>query len=298
MRSIPLPGTGAELPVVGQGTYRMGGSPAARTREVEALRLGISLGMTLIDTAEFYAGGRAEAVVGDAVADCRSRVFLVDKVWPSHADHAGVVQAVRGSLRRLRTDYLDAVLLHWPTRSVPLAETLRAFADLRRQGIVRHFGVSNFHGTWLALAERSLPAGERIAFNQVRYSVADRSIERATLPHARSRGHVVLAYSPLGLGRLARHPGYRVLRAVGERVGASPEQVALAWVVARGGVTAIPKAVAPAHVRANAAAGDLALSAEDLARIDGAFAAAVGARPPALPPWASFFRLAWTVAGR
>jgi diketogulonate reductase-like aldo/keto reductase len=292
MRWIELPGDGARLPVIGQGTYHMGGSPATRAREAEALRLGISLGMTLIDTAEFYAGGRAEAVVGDAVADCRDRVFLVGKVWPAHAAHGDAVAAVRASLRRLRTDRLDAVLLHWPTRSVPLAETLRAFADLRRHGLVRRFGVSNFHGRWLAQAEESLPPGERIAFNEVRYHVADRGIERATLPHARAKGQVILAYSPLGAGRLARRGAHPVLRQVAERLGVTPQQVALAWVVARGGVVAIPKAVAPDHVRANAAAGDLVLGEDDLARLDGAYAAALGARLPALPPYGAFFRLA------
>jgi len=297
MRGVDLPG-GGRVAAIGQGSYHMGQDARSRRREVAALRLGISLGMTLIDTAEFYSGGRAEAIVGEAVADCRDQVFLVDKVWPSHAGYAEAMAAVRGALGRLRTHHLDAVLLHWPTRSAPVSETLRAFADLRREGLVRHFGVSNFHGAWLSAAEAGLPAGERVLFNEVRYSVADRGIERATLPYARAHGQIILAYSPLGEGRMARHPRYAALAQVAKRHGASPEQAALAWVVAGGGVAAIPKAVSPAHVRANAEAGDLTLDAEDVAAIDEAFRAAVGARLPALPPYGAFFRLAKAIAGR
>jgi diketogulonate reductase-like aldo/keto reductase len=260
-----------QWPRIGQGTWGMGESRADRTREVEALRLGIALGLTLIDTAEFYAAGRAEAVVGDAVHDCRTSVVLVTKLWPSHAGRRDVWPAVRASLRRLRTDYLDMVLLHWPTRSVPLAETLAAFAELRAAGVVQAFGVSNFDLAWLERAAAALPPGERLACNQVRYSLRDRRAERAVLPYARRHGQVVMAYSPLGHGRLAAWPGFPQLARIAARRGVSPHQVALAWVADQPGVVAIPKAVQPAHVRDNAAAASLVLTPAERDAVAAAF---------------------------
>lgn len=296
MRQVQLPGTGTRIPVIGQGAWRLGLSRGDRTRAVEALRLGFSLGMTLVDTAELYEGGRSEEVVGDAIHDCRDRVFVVTKVWPSHASRAAVHAAVRGSLRRLRTDYLDAVLLHWPTRSVPLQETLGAFAELRAGGVVRHFGISNFGGNWLTAADVACPPEERIAFHQVPYSLGDRRAERRVLPHARARGQVVMAYSPLGRGRARHWPGFAVLRQVAAARGCSPQQVALAWVVGHDGVVAIPKAIRAEHVRDNAAAGDWQLTSDERARLEEAFP--VSHRPlPALPPRQWFFALAFGVIG-
>jgi diketogulonate reductase-like aldo/keto reductase len=276
VRRIAIPGSQARLPVIGQGTWRMGESRRERAREVEALRLGISLGMTLIDTAEMYGWGGAESVVGEAIRDCRDQVFVVTKVWPSHAGRRDAVASVRASLRRLGTDCVDAVLLHWPTRSVPLSETLRAFAELRAAGAVRHLGVSNMDGDWLAEAEAALPAGERLALHQVPYSLAERAAERDALPHARANGQVVMAYSPLGKGRLTSWPAYPALREVAARRGVSPAQAALAWVVSRGGVVAIPKAVDPEHVRENAAAGSLELTPDEARALEAALGPAPG----------------------
>ncbi len=291
MRHLTLPGTGECLPVIGQGTWGLGVSPRTRAAEAEALRLGVSLGMTLIDTAAFYAAGGAEEVVGEAVRDIRDRVFLVTKVWPSDAGFGAAQASVRHSLRRLRADRLDAVLLHWPTRSVPLGETLRAFADLQARGVVRYFGVSNFDRMWLRAAEAALPAGARLAFNQVPYSLENRRVERAVLPEAQRLGHLVMAYSPLGHGRLGRGRSGAALAQLAAARGVSPQQFALAFLASRPGVLAIPKALQPEHVRANAAAGDLDLTVEEVRSLEAAYPVSGGARLPLLPPYGAFFRL-------
>jgi len=291
MKQVPVPGTPRTIPAIGQGTWSMGQRRGSRTREVEALRLGISLGMILIDTAEYYAAGRAEEVVGEAVADCRGQVFLVTKVWPSHAGYADAQRSVRDSLRRLRTDRLDAVLLHWPTASVPLVETLRAFADLQAGGVIGSFGLSNFDTRWLNAARAAMPPGTRAVFNQVPYSLQNRRIENSILPHARSHGQVIMAWSPLGHGRMGRWAGHEALAAVAAERGATAAQVALAFLVSRPGVVAVPKAVAPDHVRANAAAGDLELTEHELARLEAAFPRTPNAGLPLLPPYTPFFRL-------
>jgi len=292
MKQVPIPGTERTLPVIGQGTWGMGQSRAHRTRDILALRLGISLGMTLIDTAEYYATGGAEEVVGEAVADCRDKVYLVTKVWPSHAGYDDALDAVRGSLRRLRTDHIDAVLLHWPTRSVPLVDTFRAFSELQTQGAIGCFGVSNFTLRWLRAAEAARPV-----FNQVPYSLRNRRVENAILPYAHTHGQIVMAWSPLGHGRMRAWAGYPALAAIAALRGVTPQQVALAFLTARPNVLAIPKAVTPDHVRSNAAAGDLDLAPEDLARLDAAFPRSPQAGLPLLPPYDAFFRLAWW-AGR
>jgi diketogulonate reductase-like aldo/keto reductase len=292
VRRVALPDSDRLLPVIGQGTWGMGVDRRRRAREVEALRLGISLGMTLIDTAEFYAAGGAEEVVGEAVRDCREQVFLVTKVWPSHADYRSVLASVRGSLRRLRTDRVDAVLLHWPTRSVPLGETLRAFAALQAAGAIGCYGLSNFGPSWLRAAEAAAPEGTRPVLNQVPYSLRDRRVEREILPYARAHGQVLMAYSPLGhRARLEAWPGYPVLAAVARARGVSPQQVALAFLVSRPAVVAIPRAVRPDHVRANAAAGDLELTPEELARLDAAFPVPRTGELRLLPPYTPFFAL-------
>jgi aryl-alcohol dehydrogenase-like predicted oxidoreductase len=198
---------------------------------------------------------------------------------------------VRGSLRRLRTDYLDAVLLHWPTRAVPLATTLGAFARLAAQGVIRCFGVSNFDVPWLEAAEAALPPGARVALHQVSYSLCDRRPEARVLPFAAARGQVVMAYSPLCRGRLPAGGG--ALEEVARARGVSPATVALAFLVSRPGVVAIPKAVRPEHVRANAAAGDLVLTPEELARLEAAFPRGDRTALDTLPTSGWFFRLAW-----
>lgn len=291
MKQGLVAGTGCTVPVIGQGTWGLGEVHGDRAREVQALRLGIALGMTLIDTAEYYGAGRAEAVVGEAVADCRDRVFLVTKVWPSHAGYREVLQSVAGSLRRMRTDRVDAVLLHWPTRSVPLTTTLRAFAELQARGVVGCFGVSNFDLPRWRAAEAASPPGTGPVFNQVCYHLANRRVENAILPHAQTHGQGLLAWAPLGHGRLSAWRGYPVLAAEADRLGVTPHQLALAFLVTRPGVVAIPKATTTEHVRANAAAGDLELGPDAVTRLEAAFPRGPHTRFPILPPHAPVFRL-------
>jgi diketogulonate reductase-like aldo/keto reductase len=262
---------GVVLPVLGQGTWNMGERAAARQAEVAALRLGLDLGMTLIDTAEMYAAGGAEQVVGEAIAGRREDVFLVSKVLPENASRTGTVSACEQSLRRLGTDVIDLYLLHWEGPH-PLAGTLAAFEQLERAGKIRFFGVSNFD---LDLMDRceALPQGPRLHANQVLYNLARRGAEGRLLPACIEREILFMAYSPLEQGRLRRSAA---LREVARRHGVSPWRVALAWTLRWPGVVAIPKSSNPEHVRDNAAAAALALEAEDLAALDRDF--------PAPPP--------------
>ena len=257
---------GAALPRLGQGTWMMGESPRRRAAEVAALRLGIDLGLTLIDTAEMYANGNAERVVADAIEGRREEVFLVSKVLPHNASLEGTIRAAEGSLRRLRTDRLDLYLLHWPG-SHPLDRTYEAFQRLVEQGKIRHFGVSNFDLDEM-LASEELRQGDRAGVNQMLYNLRRRGIERRLHPWCAERGIAVMGYSPLDQARISRSGA---LRAVAERHGVTPYQVALAWVLRLPNVVAIPKASDPEHLRQNAAAGDLALTAADLAELDEAF---------------------------
>lgn len=264
MRSATLP-DGAPLPALGQGTWRMGEGGASLAEEADALRLGLDLGMTLIDTAEMYGDGAAERVVGQAVAGRRDEAFLVSKVLPSNAGRAGVAAACARSLKRLGTDRIDLYLLHW-RGGVPLAETVEAFERLVAAGHIRRWGVSN-----LDVADmEALPPGGGCAANQVLYNPENRGIEFDLLPWCRARGVPVMAYSPVGQGgRLLRSPA---LRRVAERRGATPAQVAIAWTLRAPGVVSIPKAASAAHVRENAAAAALLLDEADLAEIDAAYA--------------------------
>jgi diketogulonate reductase-like aldo/keto reductase len=228
--------------------------------------LGIELGLTLIDTAEMYGSGGAEEVVADAIEGQRESVFLVSKVLPSNASRRGTVAACERSLRRLGTDHLDLYLLHWRS-GVPLDETLEAFEQLGRSGKIRSWGVSNFDTDDMQeLVE--LPGGTAVATNQVLYNLTRRGIEYDLLPWSLEHGIPIMAYSPVEQGRLLRHPA---LAAVAARHEVSPAQVALAWVIRQDGVTAISKAVTPAHVRENRAAADLRLTAEDCVELDRAF---------------------------
>ena len=271
MRHLTLP-SGLTLPVLGQGTWNMGEDPAARAAEVAALRLGLDLGVKLIDTAEMYGEGGAEEVVGAAIAGRRDEVLLVSKVYPHHADRAGVAAACERSLRRLGTDYLDLYLLHW-RGGVPLEETLAAFDALKRAGKIRDYGVSNFDLDDM-LEAAALPGGAAVATDQVLYNLAQRGVEWDLLPWCRARGLPLMAYSPLesAPAEQAALLGNPTLRAVAGRHGVTPAQVALAWLLHQPGVVAIPKAVRPEHVSANRAALDIALAAADLADLDAAFA--------------------------
>jgi diketogulonate reductase-like aldo/keto reductase len=255
---------GGRMPRLGQGTWDMGVRKRARRSEVRALQLGIDLGMTLIDTAEMYAD--AESVVGDAVADRREQVFLVSKVLPENASRAGVLAACARSLRKLRTEWLDLYLLHWESRH-PLAETLAAFTQLRAEGRIRAFGVSNFDAGLLARA-RGTAGGEHLAANQILYNLWRRGPEAELLPLCRQSAIAVMAYTPLEQGRF---DAGGALAAVAARRGATPAQVAIAWTLRLPGIAAIPKAARPEHVRENAGVLDLSLTPQDLDELDRAW---------------------------
>jgi diketogulonate reductase-like aldo/keto reductase len=249
----------------------MGEKAARKKREIDALRLGMDLGMTLIDTAEMYGEGGAEEIVGEAIAGRRSEAFLISKVYPHNADRRGMQAACERSLRRLGTDHIDLYLLHW-RGSVPLAETLAAFESLRKAGKILDFGVSNFDRNDMQEAS-GLPGGKHIAVNQVLYNLMRRGIEWDLLPWCRERGIPVMAYSPLesepnDQRQLLGNPR---LRTIAARHGASAAQIALAWLLRQEQIIAIPKAVDPAHVRENRAALDIVLTGQDLAELDQAF---------------------------
>lgn len=272
-----LPPPFEPMPRLGQGTWGMGETAGSRNAEVAALRLGLDLGMTLIDTAEMYADGVAEEVAGEAIAGRRDEVYLVSKVLPENATRRGTVAACERSLRRLRTDRIDLYLLHWRGRPA-LAETLAGFGDLIAAGKIRRWGVSNFDVDDMRKLV-ALSGGRACATNQVLYNLGRRGIEFDLAPWCAENDVSVMAYSPVEQGRLLRHPG---LKALAAEKGATPAQVALAWMLRRPGVVAIPKAVTPQHVRDNRAALDLALSADDLARLDALFPPPRRAEPLAM----------------
>lgn len=255
--------TGAAMPNLGLGTWRMGEELTSRKEEVNALRLGVDLGMGLIDTAEMYADGGAERVVAEAIEGHRAEVVLVSKVLPHNASFQGTIRACEGSLRRLRTDRIDLYLLHWPGPH-PVAETVRAFERLLRDGKILHWGISNFDVEEMEEVVKA-PGGRALAANQVLFNLERRGVERRLLPACRDRGVVPMAYSPFEQGRLAHREG--LMRAA-HRHGVSPSQMALAWVLSREEVVAIPKASQSRHVRENAEAAQLVLTDEDLADLD------------------------------
>ena len=266
--------SGAVLPALGLGTWRMGERPREREREISALRLAIDLGMRLIDTAEMYGDGGAEEVVGKAIAGRRDEVFLVSKVYPQNASRRGAVAACERSLRRLATDHLDLYLLHWRGR-IALAETVAAFEALRSSGKIRAWGVSNFDRADMEEL-LALPDGRRCAVNQVLYHLRCRGIEWDLLPLCRSHRIAVMAYSPLDEGRL---PKNRRLATIAGRAGVKPGTLALAWLLAREGVAAIPKAADPAHVRDARAAGEVVLAPEIALALERAFPPPDGPSP-------------------
>jgi diketogulonate reductase-like aldo/keto reductase len=265
-RTTTLP-SGEKIPVLGQGTWHMAEDPRRRADEIAALRLGIDLGMTLIDTAEMYADGGAEELVGKAIAGRRDEVFLVSKVLPHHATRRGTVEACDHSLMRFDVDTIDLYLLHWPGQ-IPLEETLEAFGMLIGDGKIRHWGVSNFDVADMGELV-NLTGGEEAATDQVLYNLDRRGIEFDLLPWCRRNGLPVMAYSPIEQGRVLRHPGLMAVAA--RHPGITPAQVALAWVLRQDGICAIPRAGKPAHVRENRAALDIRLTSQDLADLDRAF---------------------------
>jgi diketogulonate reductase-like aldo/keto reductase len=244
----------------------MGENRAKRRDELAALRLGLDLGMTLIDTAEMYGEGSAEKLVGEVIVGRRADVFVVSKVHPHNATHKGVAAACERSLRRLRTDYLDLYLLHW-RGNVPLAETVQGFQQLQTVGKIRAYGVSNFDTSDLEEVA-ALPGGDAVAANQVLYNIVRRGVEWDLLPWCRRRKLPVMAYSPVEQGRLLDRTELEVVAA---RHGATPAQVALAWLLRQEGLFVIPKAGQLDHVRENRGALDLRLTDADLRALDRAF---------------------------
>jgi diketogulonate reductase-like aldo/keto reductase len=260
-----------EVPAVGQGTWYI--EQAQRAGAVTALRRGVDLGMTHVDTAELYGSGKAEEIVAEAVAGRRDEIFLVSKVMPQNASRAGTIAACEKSLGRLRTDRLDCYLLHWRGRH-PLEETIAAFEQLKKAGKIRWWGVSNFDADDLAEAEAIAGPG-KIACNQVLYHLEERGIERAVIPWCEQHGVAVVGYSPFGHGGFPKpsSTGGRLLGEIATARDATPRQVALAFLVRRPSLFAIPKAADTGHVEENAKAGQLTLTAAEIARIDAAFPA-------------------------
>ncbi|MYX95258.1 aldo/keto reductase [Streptomyces sp. SID486] len=270
--TVALP-SGEEIAALGQGTWYLGEDTARREQEIAALRLGVDLGMTVVDTAEMYGDGAAEELVGEALRGRRDEVFLVSKVLPGHASRKGTVAACEGSLRRLRTERLDLYLLHWRGRW-PLEETLAGFTDLMEAEKIRHWGVSNLDVAGM-VELTTLPGGDAVAVDQVLYNFSRRGIEWDLLPWCRGAGVTVMAYSPIEQGRLLKG---EALGAVARALGATPAQVALAWVLAQG-VAAIPRSGSPDHVRENRGAVDLRLPAEALDALDESFPPPSGPTP-------------------
>lgn len=267
---MPIPtislSSGEPIPVYGLGTWMMGEDRRKRGNEIAALKLGLDLGATLIDTAEMYGDGEAEYITGEAINGRRDELFLVSKVLPENASRKGTIVACERSLKRLRTDRIDLYLLHW-RGSVPLQETLVAFQQLQRDGKIRHWGVSNFDTDDMEELV-ALPGGDACATNQVLYNLKRRRIEYDLVPWCRTRRIPIMAYSPIEQGRLLNAA---VLKAIAEEHGVTPAQVALAWLLKREGTIVIPKATNPAHVRDNRAALDVHLTADNLAALDRAF---------------------------
>ncbi|HEX4985318.1 MAG TPA: aldo/keto reductase [Burkholderiales bacterium] len=265
MKTVTLP-SGEKVPALGQGTWNMGDHRAARAEEIAALRLGIDLGLTLIDTAEMYGEGKSEELIAEAIAGRRDEVFLVSKVYPHNASRKGVAAACERSLKRLRTDRIDLYLLHW-RGNVPLAETVAGFLDLCKAGKIRHFGVSNLDlDDMREMAQ--VRGADGIATDQLLYNLTRRGIEWDLLPWLCERRIPVMAYSPVEQARLLGDPK---LVDFSRRHGMTPAQAALAWLLAKDGVIAIPKAAHLERVRENAGALAVQLSGAQLAELDRAF---------------------------
>ena len=265
MKKVRMP-SGEQVPALGQGTWKLGEKPALRGQEIATLRAGLDLGLKLIDTAEMYGDGLSESLVGEAIAGRRDEVYLVSKVYPHNASRKGMAAACAASLGRLKTDRLDLYLLHWPG-DVPLEETLDGFARLQQAGHIRSWGVSNFGakdmaGLW------ELPGGQAVQTNQVLYNLTRRGIEWDLLPWQREHSVPTMAYSPIEQGRLA---GNKALADFAKQRGMTAAQVALAWVLAKDDVIAIPKTARRERLAENVAAFEHSLDAHALAELDALF---------------------------
>jgi diketogulonate reductase-like aldo/keto reductase len=265
IRAVSLP-NGTTVPALGMGTWYMGEDPDGHDIQLAALRTGIEVGLTLIDTAEMYGDGAAEELVGRAIEGRRDSVFLVSKVLPSHATRRGTVAACQGSLQRLGTDHLDMYLLHW-RGSVPLGETVEAFEELVRAGAIRCWGVSNFDAPDMDELV-AVPGGERVQTDQVLYNLARRGPEYDLIPWCREAGMPLMAYSPVDHGRLLEHPAVRDMAAA---KGVTPAQLAIAWVLRLPDVFAVAKASNRAHVIENRAAMEIGFSQAELDLLDRLF---------------------------
>ena len=267
MRTVAL-SDGKRVPVLGQGTWRMGESKSAHAREVAALRLGIELGMSLIDTAEMYGDGRAEEIVAEAIHGQHHGIFVVTKVYPHNASFVELPKACERSLKRLRIDAIDLYLLHWRQRTPPLQEAVDTFEKLHASGKIKRWGVSNFDVDDME-EPLSLEHGRKCAANQVLYNLQNREIEFDLLPRSQANKIPIMAYSPVGhSGALLKNS---VLNKIGTAHDATPAQIALAWVLRQPEVIAIPKASTETHVRDNAASLKIKLTKEDLTDLDREF---------------------------
>ena len=267
MQAVALP-DGKRVPILGQGTWRMGENRGAHKDEIAALRLGIDLSMTLIDTAEMYGEGGAEKLVADAIEGQRDRVFVVTKVYPHNASCTKLPQACERSLKRLRIDAIDLYLLHWREKNPQLAETVEAFEKLQSVGKIKRWGVSNFDVDDMKEL-LAIDGGANCAANQVLYNLENREIEVALLPWSSKNNIPIMAYSPVGDGRGLLENG--TLNKISKRYDATPAQIALAWVLRQPGVIAIPKSSNEQHVRDNAHSIDVKLAKDDLADLDRKF---------------------------
>ena len=276
MKHVVLP-CGESVAALGQGTWNIGDDPARRRDEIATLQRGIELGLTLIDTAEMYGDGRSESLVGEAIAGRRAQVYIVSKVYPHNASRKAMPRSCEASLGRLGVEAIDLYLLHWEG-SVPLAETVEAFEALQRQGKIRHWGVSNLD-TELMRSLWEVPGGRSVQTDQVLYNLGRRGIEWDLVPWLRERRIALMAYSPIEQGRLLRR---RELVEFARQRAMTPAQVALAWLLAKDAVIAIPKTGSGARLEENAGALGKSLSAADLEELDRLFPPPEGPSPLAM----------------
>ncbi len=267
-------GDGVSIPVLGVGTWGMGGRQVEdRSRDeedVQAIRVALDLGMTHIDTAEYYGAGHCEELVGEAIEPYRrGDVFITTKVWRNHLEYDSLLSSMEGSLRRLGVDHVDLYLIHWPNPEVPLRETMSALEKCADEGLTRFIGVSNFSPQLMREAQGHLRE-HRLVADQVEYSLMDQKPGMELLPYLRSRESLLIAYKPLGLGSLL-NAGNRVLAEMADRYGKTPAQVALNWVISHEGVVAIPKSSNPLHLLENAGAVGWSLGDEDMALLADSF---------------------------
>lgn len=271
------------ISAIGQGCMGVGGyldvDASLDSKQVDALKLGIDLGMTLIDTAEVYGKGHSEELVGRAVAGARDRVFIASKVSPENTGYDDMLRSAESSLRRLKTDYIDLYQIHWPYPKVPIEESMRAMEQLVDEGKVRHIGMSNFSVKELREAQASLKS-HRIVSSQSEYNLFDRTIENCILPYCEENNILTIAYSPLDQGRVEFGMGGNLLTELAAMYEKTTAQIVLNWLISRPSVSVIPKATNPIHIRDNAQAADFTLSPEDIERINRAF----DCKPLAVPP--------------